>query len=272
MVSRRFLVSTQNNEDDDEYNWDPKADDKNNIKDKEAEQRRNDQRKVIETQNKLLTEALKFVSTHGWSSQSIAEASKELDLSPSLMNSFETAEDAALVLFFLDLKMVDLENFLIELKEKHIKEHGRVKINQFVFEACKEMMSYLIPYLDKWPSALTILADPKHPINLKKTLKHHTEVVDLIWHYAGDTSTDYNWYSKRILLSGVINATQLQMIQDKSENFEDTWVFLEQRLKDVATIGMGINNFRKSLEKLNCFAEATVETGRNVGGVPDTRR
>ena len=97
-------------------------------------------------------------------------------------------------------------------------------------------------------------------------------MVDLIWHYAGDTSLDYNWYSKRILLSGVINSTQLHLLQDNSENFEDTWIFLESRLKDVASIGMGINNFRKSLSKLAAIGEVASETGRNLAGVPNTNR
>ncbi|XP_063715359.1 ubiquinone biosynthesis protein COQ9, mitochondrial-like isoform X2 [Symsagittifera roscoffensis] len=225
--------------------------------------------KLKETQNTLLHESLKFVPEHGWSSKSIAEAAKSLELSPSIMNSFSKSEDAALVAFFLSLKMVDLENFLIALRSQHLEEHGRVKINLFVFEACKEMMSYVLPYLKHWSSALSILAEPSNAID---TLKHHSEMVDLIWHYAGDTSLDYNWYSKRILLSGVINSTQLHLLQDNSENFEDTWIFLESRLKDVASIGMGINNFRKSLSKLAAIGEVASETGRNLAGVPNTNR
>ena len=97
-------------------------------------------------------------------------------------------------------------------------------------------------------------------------------MVDLIWHYAGDKSVDYNWYSKRILLSGVINSTQLHMLQDKSPDFEDTWHFLEARLQDVASIGMNLGKLRQNLSSFGILLETIGETGRNVLGLPNMRR
>ncbi|XP_075238979.1 ubiquinone biosynthesis protein COQ9, mitochondrial-like [Convolutriloba macropyga] len=263
---RRQFLSYANHEVEEEYNWDPKYEESSRSQEQKQVK---DNQHVREAQTQLLTEALQFVPEHGWTARSLAEAAKALNVSPAFMNSFDAFEDAALILFFLDLKMVDLEKFLFNLREEHIREYGRVKINQFVFQSCKEMLSYVIPYLDHWPSALTILAEPS---NAMRTFKHHVELVDLIWHYAGDTSLDYNWYSKRILLSGVINSTQLHLIQDKSENYEDTWTFLDNRLKDVASIGMGINNFRKSLQELGSLTDVAFETGRNMTGVPCSRR
>ncbi len=116
---------------------------------------------------------------------------------------------------------------------------------------------------------MAVSAEPGNALN---TLKHHGEMVDLIWHYAGDKSTDFNWYSKRILLSGVVNSTQLHMLQDKSEDYRDTWTFLEERLSNVASIGMSMNKLRSDVTNLTTFAEAAVETGRNVIGFPNTNR
>ncbi len=107
----------------------------------------------------LLREALLHVPKYGWGAASFSEAAKVLKMSPSLMNSFHKREDVTLVLFFLDLKMVDLENFLIDVKAKHIEEFGRIKINNFVMQACKELLSYVIPYMEHWPEALAILGD-----------------------------------------------------------------------------------------------------------------
>ena len=83
---------------------------------------------------------------------------------------------------------------------------------------------------------------------------------------------DYNWYSKRILLSGVVNSTQLHLLQDKSPDYQDTWQFLERRLQDVGTMGMNIGKIRQNLSSFGILLETIGETGRNVLGLPDMRR
>ena len=54
-----------------------------------------------------------------------------------------------------------------------------------------------------------------------------------IWRWAGDTATDYNYYSKRLILSGVITATRLYWFDDDSEDFTKTRAFLERRIENV---------------------------------------
>ena len=57
--------------------------------------------------------------------------------------------------------------------------------------------------------------------------------ADHIWHWAGDTSTDYNHYSKRLILSGVLGATRLVWFGDESDGNEKSWAFLDRRIKNV---------------------------------------
>lgn len=57
--------------------------------------------------------------------------------------------------------------------------------------------------------------------------------VDAIWTALGDESRDYNWYSKRLTLSGVYSATVLFWIGDDSAGHADTWDFLDRRIVDV---------------------------------------
>ena len=57
--------------------------------------------------------------------------------------------------------------------------------------------------------------------------------ADHIWHWAGDTATDYNHYSKRLILSGVLGATRLVWFGDESEGNEKSWAFLDRRIENV---------------------------------------
>ncbi|SPF77697.1 COQ9 family protein [Pseudoprimorskyibacter insulae] len=59
------------------------------------------------------------------------------------------------------------------------------------------------------------------------------ETTDKIWSTLGDSSEDYNWYSKRATLSGVYGATVLFWLGDDSPDHHATWEFLDRRIDNV---------------------------------------
>lgn len=50
-------------------------------------------------------------------------------------------------------------------------------------------------------------------------------------------SLQFNWYTRRAVLAGIYNTTELVMMQDSSPDFEDTWRFLENRINDAMNMG-----------------------------------
>jgi ubiquinone biosynthesis protein COQ9 len=54
-----------------------------------------------------------------------------------------------------------------------------------------------------------------------------------MWRLAGDTATDFNYYSKRALLAGIYAATLAVFVDDKSEGKADTLAFLDRRIDGV---------------------------------------
>ena len=82
------------------------------------------------------------------------------------------------------------------------------------------------PHREAIRRTLAFLAMPQNAL-LGAKLLHRT--VDAIWHAAGDTATDWNWYSKRGLLAGVLGATVLCWLNDGSEGHTVTWDFLDRR-------------------------------------------
>mmetsp|Transcript_300 Transcript_300/g.830 ORF Transcript_300/g.830 Transcript_300/m.830 type:complete len:231 (+) Transcript_300:137-829(+) len=57
--------------------------------------------------------------------------------------------------------------------------------------------------------------------------------ADAIWTAIGDTSQDFNWYSKRATLSAVYSATVLYWLGDDSDGHAATWAFLDRRIENV---------------------------------------
>lgn len=81
--------------------------------------------------------------------------------------------------------------------------------------------------------ALSLLA---LPLNAALGAKLLYRTVDAMWYAAGDTSVDFNFYTKRATLAGVYSATLLYWLNDRSEGGQATWDFLDRRLDDVMRI------------------------------------
>lgn len=71
---------------------------------------------------------------------------------------------------------------------------------------------------------------------------------DHIWVWAGDTSKDYNHYTKRGLLSGVIATTLLAWIGQKNNDLSDVETFLSRRIENVLRIGQFMAKFMPKSE------------------------
>ena len=91
-------------------------------------------------------------------------------------------------------------------------------------------LEVMAPAREAVRTGLSILALPQ---NVPMALKIGWRSADLMWRIAGDTATDYNHYTKRLILSGVYASTLLNWLDDQSENWMDTGAFLDRRLADV---------------------------------------
>jgi ubiquinone biosynthesis protein COQ9 len=109
--------------------------------------------------------------------------------------------------------------------------------------------------------ALAFLAMPQ---NAALALRCLYRTVDAMWYAAGDTSTDYNFYTKRLLLAGVYSSTLLYWLNDKSEGKEDTWRFLKRRISEVLKIGA---EGGKAMSKLMSLPEALLRFRERRGQV-----
>lgn len=97
----------------------------------------------------------------------------------------------------------------------------------------RRRLEAMAPHREAWRRAAIALAMPgRTPAG---RLLYRT--VDAMWRAAGDTATDFNFYSKRGLLAGVLAATTLFWMNDRSADHEASWAFLDRRIDDVLRAG-----------------------------------
>lgn len=96
----------------------------------------------------------------------------------------------------------------------------------------------LAPHKEAVRRGLAALALPFGPFGRAPTAARCTaRTADAIWHAAGDTSADFNWYTKRALLAAVLASTTLFWLAQHDEDDAATLAFLDRRLAGVAAFG-----------------------------------
>lgn len=116
-----------------------------------------------------------------------------------------------------------------------------LKVRERITLAVRTRLEILAPYREAVRRSAALLALPPHAAVGPRILYR---TVDAMWFAAGDTSTDYNFYTKRMLLAGVQTSTLLYWLEDRSEDNADAWAFLDRRIADVMRIGKGIGQIR----------------------------
>lgn len=95
--------------------------------------------------------------------------------------------------------------------------------------------------------AVAMLALPQYAAT---GLRMTGRTVDALWRAAGDHSADFSWYTKRATLAPVYSATLLYWFEDKSDEFTDTWDFLDRQFRTVGALPAMTGRLRKTLGRL----------------------
>ena len=108
-----------------------------------------------------------------------------------------------------------------------------MKVRERIATAVRLRLEQVAPHREAVQRGLAFFALPQ---NAAIGLKCLYRTVDAIWYAAGDRATDYNFYSKRLLLAGVYSSTLLVWLNDTSEDQAETWAFLERRIAEVLQV------------------------------------
>ena len=146
-----------------------------------------------------------------------------------------------------------VQMYLEEVDEKMTKESEkinliRLKIHERIRELCILRLNIMAKEKDLVSKTFLHLLLPH---NYKFSSKNLYKTVDQIWFLAGDNSTDFNFYSKRIILASIYTSTMIHFINN--DNMEDTLFLLNKLLRRVSKIPQiksNINNFTKIIPEI----------------------
>lgn len=173
------------------------------------------------TEQALLDEALKLAPIHGWTQRTARLAGQALGQSAAeteLLIPNGPADLAALLSRRHDARaLAILEN--VHPDNLKIRERIRRAV-----EARLDASASDEPALRRWLGHLAL------PQNLGLAGRLAWESADVLWRWAGDTATDENHYSKRMLLAGILSgAMTIRMVSGRKAALE----FVDRRIENV---------------------------------------
>ena len=186
------------------------------------------------SQQKILTYCLKNAVFDGWTPKLLENAS----ISAGLDKNYHC------ILF--PGGAADVFVFMVE--ETNRKMAGAVALDGLrTHEKIRALVKWRLeearPYKAAIKSLLKLLVSS--PVN---GLKASYSAVDAIWRVAGDSSTDFNFYTKRGLLAGVYSSSLLYFMEDNSEGSQKTWEFLDKRLGEVGKFNKFMSNIKAKIK------------------------
>jgi ubiquinone biosynthesis protein COQ9 len=177
----------------------------------------------------------------GWSDEALAMAASQLGV---------PAERARLCFPGGAVEMIDAWFDAIDRAMAQawpLERVARLKIRERIRDLVLYRIEVINPHKEALRRALAILALPQNALAGPRLA---WRAADRMWRIAGDTSTDFNHYSKRAILSGLYGATMLVYLDDETEQLSTTRGFLDRRIDDVMKFEKTKAQWRGSRERL----------------------
>lgn len=192
----------------------------------------------LQIRDRLLQAMLPHAPFDGWTATALRRGAEEAGIDMANARDAFPGGAADMLAHFSDWSD---RRMLVELEGMDV---ASMRVTERVRTALQVRLRQAEPHREAVRRALAFLAMPQNAL-LGAKLLYRT--VDAIWHAAGDTATDWNFYSKRGLLAGVFSATVLYWLNDRSEEYAETWDFLDRRLRNVATFGKATAKLKERL-------------------------
>ena len=173
--------------------------------------------------NKILDAALVDVPFDGWTAKLIDIAGEKTSTpADQLTLAFPDGVQSLLAFYSRRCDEIMLERLAATETPQKIRE----KITCCVRER-------ILADAQNRPAAQRAAAALSLPGRQSLALLLNYETLDAMWRWAGDRSTDYNFYTKRMTLGAVVTSTRLFWFSDDSDDYQDTWEFLDRRIENV---------------------------------------
>jgi ubiquinone biosynthesis protein COQ9 len=194
----------------------------------------------------VLAAALPHAACDGFTDSVLQKAGKDAGIGKAGLARLFEEGPIGLVEYFSTQTDMEMEKRLAGMDLPAMKVRARIAA------AVRTRLAILKPHKEAARRAAAMLSLPVHAPLAAKLLYR---TVDTMWRAAGDTSTDFNFYTKRAILAGVYGATLVRWFNDTSEDEKPTGEFLAARIENVMQFEKFKAKAKDALSSFPMFAD-----------------
>ncbi len=191
---------------------------------------------TVEIRDEILNMALQNAAFDGWTWNMVC------------MSAIEAGHSKNTAIAVFPEKMVGVLDHFADWADREMIEALK-DIDQDNMRVCDRIRTAVITRFETLAPHKEAMRDSLNfwlwPARKPRALKITWRTADVIWNWAGDTASDYNHYTKRGLLSGVIASATIFWLNDASEDIEKTKAFLDRRIENVMKLGRVVQVVKK---------------------------
>ncbi len=184
----------------------------------------------------ILAAALPHVIFDGWTWDGVEKTASEAGYDGSMARAVFPDTLIDVVAHFSDLADRKMLQQISKIDSQNLRVRERIRT------AVIARYEFLNLHKEEFRSALQFWT---HPVRKVRATKIVWATADKIWDWAGDVSQDYNRYTKRALLSGILASSSLVFINDADEGLDNTKAFVDRRIENVMKLGSVIGKFSR---------------------------
>jgi ubiquinone biosynthesis protein COQ9 len=194
----------------------------------------------------VLEAALAHVPFDGFTQQTLDQAGDEAGVDEKALLRLFPKGPLSLVETYSKVADAEMERRLAKAKLAGMKVRERITL------AVRTRIEVLASHKEAARRTAAFLSLPP---NAPTAAKLMYTTVDSIWRAVGDTSTDFNFYTKRAILAAVYSSTLVRWFNDDGKDAQATWEFLDHRIADVMRFEKFKANVREQASKLPSLAD-----------------
>ena len=205
----------------------------------------------LENKKKIVNNLIEISEFEGWSDHSLRLAFNKSQIDEKYLDIIFENKIFSAIEFINELRLQNL----IELC-KSSSEFNSKKISEKISFALFNFLDFDKKNKISFKRLINFYVNPQNLIFYKNfglrptkmAFSQSYRIADFIWNLCGDQSTDFNFFSKRFILSKIIIRSFIYFVNDSSSNSQATKNFIEQQIFKV----LKFNKYKNiSKQKLN---------------------
>lgn len=181
-----------------------------------------------ENKEKILKEFLEICVFEGWNKKALEEAFVKAGVDVKFLN------------FIFENDCVDVADFFVrQIDEKMIEKAAELDFTQMkIRDKIRNLVKIRLKINEQYkPQVKQLVSFYLNPKNSHHALTNAYKTADLMWKIAGDTATDFNFYSKRAILTKIYIRVLYSFANDNSNNYQKTLDLLDSEIEKVMKFG-----------------------------------